>query len=91
MPRRRLSPLDWRHGSPNGYFNYGCRCVPCKAAAREYQKGTRARRLARPIPDLVHGTYNGYTNYSCRCEECREANRVYMEGKRERDRQGADS
>ena len=30
------------HGTTNGYQNYGCRCVPCRAAAAEAER--RAQR-----------------------------------------------
>ena len=29
---RQLAPDDPRHGTNNGYQNYGCRCQPCKTA-----------------------------------------------------------
>ena len=27
---------DKRHGTPNAYLNYGCRCEACSEAARDY-------------------------------------------------------
>lgn len=50
-PRRELAIDDPRHGTVNGYGNYGCRCEPCKAAkaeeTREYNARTVERRKAR--------------------------------------------
>ena len=72
------------HGTPNGYFNYRCRCSRCKTAGREYQLPRTKDRWARGLPegDSRHGTYNGYLNYGCRCGFCKEANRVYAIGYR---------
>lgn len=72
------------HGTPNGYFNYKCRCEPCKAAGRAYQLPRTKDRWEKGLEpsDPRHGSYNGYLNYGCRCNECREANRVYAIGYR---------
>lgn len=35
---------DPRHGTPNGYNNWKCRCEPCKAAYKDYKKRLRAGR-----------------------------------------------
>lgn len=42
-----LPANDPRHGTPNGYTNYGCRCEPCRAAGSEANKRRRKRREAR--------------------------------------------
>lgn len=34
------------HGTPNGYCNHGCRCIPCKQAESEYRRRNRQRRAA---------------------------------------------
>lgn len=45
--RDGLPTGDSRHGTTNGYLNYGCRCDECKAAWRAYNsaEARRARRL----------------------------------------------
>lgn len=38
-PRPQLTVDDPRHGTLNGYRNYGCRCDDCRACYRvEYQR-----------------------------------------------------
>lgn len=37
-----LAPDDPRHGTPNGYNNFGCRCGPCRTAWNEYPARRRA-------------------------------------------------
>lgn len=36
MSKRGLPVGDSRHGTNNGYANYGCRCSSCKEARKEY-------------------------------------------------------
>lgn len=80
-------PTDKRHGTPNGYNNYGCRCDRCRAAhAADSLKRKNARRIA-PTPRHVHGTVNGYDNYSCRCKRCTKAHTDAARERRHRDRQ----
>lgn len=43
---RGLKDEDTRHGTFNGYLGYGCRCVLCKEANREY---AAIRALARTL------------------------------------------
>lgn len=38
-----LYPDDPKHGTNNGYINYGCRCERCVKAASEYRKRRRER------------------------------------------------
>lgn len=73
--RRGLDDDDPRHGTENGYQNYGCRCDPCRAARKA------ARTLHDPY-DERHGTYNGYRNYGCRCDPCKAANSAHQREKR---------
>lgn len=73
---KTLTPGDPRHGTPNGYVNYGCRCESCKAAASVAQKRIKAALRSRPIPSYVHGTVNGYKTYKCKCDACRAAHRA---------------
>lgn len=40
--KRALAPDDPRHGSMNGYTNYGCRCERCKEAQRENYRQKKA-------------------------------------------------
>lgn len=55
------------HGTRYHYMYYQCRCEPCRAANREYQRGLKGRTPS------THGV-SGYANYGCRCDVCREAN-----------------
>ena len=32
---------DPKHGTVTGWFNWGCRCVPCNTAAHEYAEGRK--------------------------------------------------
>lgn len=45
FPPSARTPRPDRHGHMTNY-SYGCRCDPCKAAARAYQQAYRARRAA---------------------------------------------
>lgn len=38
---------DPRHGTVNGYSNYGCKCGPCKQAGAADNRRRRERRSAR--------------------------------------------
>lgn len=38
-------PSDQRHGTANGYMNYGCRCDRCRKAYSEYHKMRRHENL----------------------------------------------
>ena len=42
---RRLAMNDERHGTYNGYANWGCRCLRCKNAGHEYHKAKRSRAV----------------------------------------------
>lgn len=58
------------HGTYAAYQR-PCRCEPCKAAAREYQRGWRMRVRGSLAPeDPRHGTTNGHDNFGCRCALC---------------------
>ena len=85
VKKRILRSDDERHGSWNGYANYGCRCEPCKQAASDVMKGMRAERIKKGLPpgDDRHGTYNGYVNYGCRCDLCKQAGRDFVLGQRD--------
>lgn len=48
----RSNLADARHGTINGYMNFGCRCAPCKEANSAYQKAYRAAH-----PGLESGRY----------------------------------
>ena len=71
--RCRIGPDDPRHGTHNGYGNYGCGCESCRAANARYCYEAKRRRVARGIPDHVHGTVNGYGGWACRCDPCTAA------------------
>lgn len=74
---KTLAASDPRHGTNNGYNNYGCRCEPCVKAGRAYQA---ARRRAQGTPTRQevnesrkqHG-WSRYKNGGCRCDVCRAA------------------
>lgn len=75
--RRGLPGGDPRHGL-NGYVNFGCRCVECRAAnAARTAYGRRARGNLL-VDDPRHGTTNAYNNFSCRCDACRSAWATYQ-------------
>lgn len=42
-------PNDKRHGTHNGYANYGCRCDKCKARESEYRRAWHASRRSSNI------------------------------------------
>lgn len=50
-------------------YQRGCRCEPCRAANREYNRQYRHRA---PRPPALHGTRSKYQK-GCRCQECTEA------------------
>ena len=62
-------PMDLRHGTVNGYVNYGCRCDKCKAASSRRHKQRVEEGLSETDPR--HGTESGYLNWGCRCESCK--------------------
>jgi len=68
----QLLPGDHRHGTVNGYTNYGCRCERCSEANSDYQnpKAKARREAGLEEGDPRHGSDNGYTNYNCRCDLC---------------------
>lgn len=41
--RKIVLPSHVRHGTPNAYHNYGCRCDPCRTAAADYRYDQRRR------------------------------------------------
>jgi len=83
IPSKRLKkwepkPLtedDDRHGTNNGYMNFGCRCTRCVEARKEY----RAERKANPTGRTAkaeHGTHSRYAR-GCRCQPCKGAASEY--------------
>ena len=81
--RYQLEDGDKRHGTVNGYINYGCRCSACTKANSDYLVPRARERRANGLEpnDRRHGTDNGYTNYGCRCSRCTvaRAERVYFQ------------
>jgi hypothetical protein len=74
--KRGISPGDPRHGTANGYNNYGCRCDDCRAAWAVACTRYRNRwRIIGGPDDPAHGTRNGYVYWHCRCDRCLAANR----------------
>jgi hypothetical protein len=57
-----------KHGTPNAYVNYGCRCAECRAANAARQADARRRRAA--TGSMRHGKVSTYDNYLCRCAKC---------------------
>jgi hypothetical protein len=41
--RAGLTPGDERHGTANGYLNYGCRCDACRDAGAVYNSADARR------------------------------------------------
>lgn len=74
-----LSPDDARHGTHNGYTNWGCRCTACREAANSAARGRVRIRTATPLDEnsSAHGTRTGYGIHKCRCNLCRTARRDY--------------
>lgn len=46
---RGLPGVDPRHGTVNGYRNYGCRCAPCRAAGSADNRAQALRRQLRAV------------------------------------------
>ncbi len=76
---------DPRHGTSNGYMNYGCRCQPCTDARRAYRERLKATPAGRAATS-EHGTTSKYAR-GCRCDQCRvavtDAAREYRARKRQ--------
>lgn len=51
--RAPLEPDDPRHGTPNGYTNYACRCRECKAAWSAYPARQAAQEKWRVKAGVV--------------------------------------
>lgn len=51
--REGLAPDDPRHGSDNGYVNWGCRCDPCGLAHSEAYYHSVGRALPAYGPDDI--------------------------------------
>lgn len=62
---------DPRHGTPNGYTNYACRCPDCRGANAAQHRGLKLRRDPARAP--VHGRASTYGNWKCRCRSCTTA------------------
>jgi hypothetical protein len=77
---------DPRHGTSNGYMNYGCRCQPCVDARKAYRERLKANPAGRAARS-EHGTTSKYAR-GCRCDQCRaavtDAAREYRERKRQK-------
>lgn len=62
-----------QHGTITKY-QYGCRCLDCKAAKATWHREWRQRVRGRIQPgdgDPRHGSIHGYIDYRCRCRDCR--------------------
>jgi hypothetical protein len=82
------------HGTSGGYYNHGCRCDNCRAAASEMARAARLRRMENTrlgLIDVPHGSDNAYKNYGCRCDECRAARAAARRGRLAASEVGADS
>lgn len=52
--RAGLAPDDPRHGTANGYLNYGCRCDACKDAGAAYNSADARRQRRSGHRELSH-------------------------------------
>lgn len=52
--RAGLTPDDSRHGTANGYLNYGCRCEACKDAGATYNSADARRERRTTHRDMAH-------------------------------------
>src|SRR5664279_2043764 len=77
-------PKPITHGTYNGYSNRKCRCDECRAAAAEFTRNLRARKVLVEPSEVPHGK-NGYDNFGCRCEICKAGNSAYVVERRKRD------
>lgn len=69
---------DPRHGTLNGYTRWGCRCLDCRSAVRDYRRRRRATANIQPGDnDPRHGTINAY-ELGCRCDACKKAESDYQ-------------
>jgi hypothetical protein len=59
QPITTLSPDDPRHGTDNGYTNYGCRCEPCRVAKQRATDHRRSKRGNNSESNRVHTQPNG--------------------------------
>ena len=58
MERKVLNEDHLVHGTYDGYFNHGCRCIPCTRAFAKTYREMQARR-AEKTPCSVEGCQNG--------------------------------
>jgi hypothetical protein len=52
--RAGLASDDPRHGTANGYLNYGCRCDACKAAGAAYNSADARRKRRASHREISH-------------------------------------
>lgn len=80
----KLRRADPRHGTENGYRNWGCRCSRCRTAHAEYTAHEVEKRRALRVNDgsgtmiavgIEHGGKWSYRNHRCECGPCRSAHR----------------
>lgn len=72
MPR----PKGRTHGREATYM-HGCRCVPCRNAAKKAERNRREYKAGRlrADPSLApHGVVATYKGWGCRCQPCTAAN-----------------
>ncbi len=75
MRARPLTVDDERHGTPNAYNNYRCRCEPCKAAQARKMK---ARYEQNMLDRCSCGALK--RKVSAHCQECYERDREAAHG-----------
>lgn len=66
----RIGLGDPRHGTMNGYQNFGCRCVPCRTAHAAWTRDRRALRKATMACPNCDGP--GGMGADGTCSACRE-------------------
>jgi len=85
--RQRITPGDGdvRHGTPNGYQNLGCRCVPCTGAWADYfYKLSQRERAPLPSGDPRHGTSSAFRWWKCSCRICLDGEAARARARRRR-------
>lgn len=71
-----MTTVTYPHGTATRYRQGGCRCMSCRAAAREKVAASWALLIARLKPG--HWGEQRLYAMGCRCDSCREAHRQYQ-------------
>lgn len=80
--------------SSSTYYNLGCRCDLCRAAATVFQRKQRERRYAErelingrmvATKSRRHGKASIYRNWGCQCPPCTSAHTVNVRERRRKE------